>query len=73
MPIQPKFYTADMRQTTQQIQQTTQQIQQTTQQIQPKLPPLKGNDHRSPALWWSLFILNMELRKIGLEVGGLIY
>jgi hypothetical protein len=39
----------------------------------PKLPPLKGNDHRSPALRWSLFILNMELRKNGLEVGGLIY
>ena len=39
----------------------------------PKLPPLKGNDHRSPALQWSLFILNMKLRKNGLEVGGLIY
>jgi hypothetical protein len=39
----------------------------------PKLPPLKSNDHRSPALRWSLFILNMELRKNGLEVGGLIY
>jgi hypothetical protein len=31
--------------------------------------PLKGNDHRSPALRWSLLILNMELRKNGLEVG----
>ena len=59
MPIQPKFNIADM--------------QQTTQQIQPKLPPLKGNDHRSPALRWSLLIFNMELRKNGLEVGGLIY
>ena len=39
----------------------------------PKLPPLMGNDHCSPALWWSLFILNMELRENGLEVGGLIY
>ena len=38
-----------------------------------KLPSIKGNDHRSPALQWSLFILNMELRKNGLEVGGLIY
>ena len=38
-----------------------------------KLPPIKGNDHRSPALQWSLFILNMELRKNGLEVGELIY
>jgi hypothetical protein len=35
----------------------------------PKPTPLKGNDHRSPALRWSLFILNMELRKNGLEVG----
>jgi hypothetical protein len=34
-----------------------------------KLIPLKGNDYRSPALWWSLLILNMELRKNGLEVG----
>ena len=34
-----------------------------------KLTPLKGNDHRSPALWWSLLVLNMELRKNGLEVG----
>jgi hypothetical protein len=39
----------------------------------PKLPPLKSSGHHNPALWWSLFILNMELRKIGLEVGGLIY
>ena len=39
----------------------------------PKLPPLKSSGHRSSALWWSLFILNMELRKIDLEVGGLIY
>ena len=31
--------------------------------------PLKGNDHHSPALRWSLLILNMELRKNGLEVG----
>ena len=38
-----------------------------------KLPPLKSSDHRSPALWWSLFILNMELKKNSLEVGGLIY
>uniref|UniRef100_A0A2N9J874 Retrotransposon gag domain-containing protein n=1 Tax=Fagus sylvatica TaxID=28930 RepID=A0A2N9J874_FAGSY len=33
-----------------------------------KLIPLKGNDHRSPALRWSLLILNMELRKNGLEL-----
>jgi hypothetical protein len=39
----------------------------------PRLPPLKSNDHRSPALRWSLFIFNVELRKIGLKVGGLIY
>jgi hypothetical protein len=39
----------------------------------PKLTPLKGNDHRSPALRWSLLILNMELRKNGLEVGESIY
>jgi hypothetical protein len=39
----------------------------------PRLPPLKSSDHRSPALRWSLFIFNIELRKIGLEVGGLIY
>ena len=39
----------------------------------PRLPPLKSSDHYSSAFWWSLFIFNMELRKIGLEVGGLIY
>jgi hypothetical protein len=39
----------------------------------PRLPPLKNNDHRSPALWWSLFIFNIKLRKVGLEVGGLIH
>ena len=39
----------------------------------PKLPPLTSSDHRSLALWWSLFIFIMELRKIGLEVRGLIY
>jgi hypothetical protein len=39
----------------------------------PRLLPLKSGDHRSLALWWSLFIFNMELRKIGLEVDGLIY
>jgi hypothetical protein len=33
----------------------------------PKLTPSKGDDHRSPAL--RLLILNMELRKNGLEVG----
>jgi hypothetical protein len=38
-----------------------------------RLPPLKSGDHRSPALRWSLFIFNMELRKIVLEIGGLIY
>ena len=37
----------------------------------PRLPPLKISDHRSPALRWSLFIFNIELRKIDLEVGGL--
>jgi hypothetical protein len=37
----------------------------------PRLPPLKISDHRSPALQWSLFIFNIELRKIGLEVGEL--
>uniref|UniRef100_A0A2N9G1J3 PGG domain-containing protein n=1 Tax=Fagus sylvatica TaxID=28930 RepID=A0A2N9G1J3_FAGSY len=36
----------------------------------PKLLPLKSSNHRSPALRWSFFILNMELRKIGL--GGYI-
>ena len=39
----------------------------------PRLPPLKSSDHRSPALRCSLFIFNIELRKIGLEVGELIY
>jgi hypothetical protein len=39
----------------------------------PRLPPLKSSDHRSPTLQWSLFIFNMELRKIGLEVRRLIY
>jgi hypothetical protein len=39
----------------------------------PRLPPLKSSDHRSPALQWFLFIFNIELRKDGLEVGGLIY
>ncbi len=39
----------------------------------PRLPPLKGSDHRSPTLWWSLFIFNIELKKVGLEVGGLIH
>jgi hypothetical protein len=34
-----------------------------------KLTPSRGGDHRSPALWWSLLILNMKLRKNGLEVG----
>ena len=38
-----------------------------------RLPSHKSSDHRSPALWWSLFIFNIEPRKIGLEVGGLIY
>ena len=39
----------------------------------PKPAPLKGNDHRGPALRWSLLILVMELRKNGLEVGESIY
>ncbi len=39
----------------------------------PRLPPLKSNDHHSPALRWFLFIFNIELRKISLEVGGLIH
>jgi hypothetical protein len=39
----------------------------------PKPASLKGSDHRSPALQWSLFILIMELRKNGLEVGESIY
>ena len=38
----------------------------------PRLPPPKSSDNRSPALRWSLFIFNIELRKDGLEVGGLI-
>uniref|UniRef100_A0A2N9EXU4 AB hydrolase-1 domain-containing protein n=1 Tax=Fagus sylvatica TaxID=28930 RepID=A0A2N9EXU4_FAGSY len=33
----------------------------------PKPASTKGNDHRSPALRWSLLILIMELRKHGLE------
>ena len=37
----------------------------------PRLPPLKSSDHRSPALRWSLFIFNIELGKISLEVGEL--
>ena len=37
-----------------------------------RLPSHKSSDHRSPALWWSLFIFNIELRKVGLEVKGLI-
>jgi hypothetical protein len=39
----------------------------------PKLTPTKDNDHHSPALRWSLLILDMELRKNGLEVGESIY
>ena len=39
----------------------------------PKPTPLKGNDHRSLALQWSLLILDMEFRKNSLEVGELIY
>ena len=39
----------------------------------PKLIPLKGNGHCSPALRCSLLILNMEFRKNGLEVGESIY
>ncbi len=39
----------------------------------PRLPPLKSSYHHSPALRWSLFIFNIELIKVGLEVGGLIY
>jgi hypothetical protein len=35
----------------------------------PKLTSLKGNDHRSPTLRWPLLIVNMDLRKNGLEVG----
>ena len=37
----------------------------------PRLPPLKSSDHRSPVFWWSLFIFNIELGKISLEVGEL--
>jgi hypothetical protein len=37
-----------------------------------KLPPTKSRDHRNPTLRWSLFIFNIELKKVGLEVGGLI-
>ena len=37
----------------------------------PRLPPLKTTDHYSPTLRWSLFIFNIELRKISLEVGEL--
>ena len=36
-------------------------------------PPLKSSDHRSPTLWWSLFIFNIKLRKVGLKVGELIH
>uniref|UniRef100_A0A2N9GP34 Uncharacterized protein n=1 Tax=Fagus sylvatica TaxID=28930 RepID=A0A2N9GP34_FAGSY len=36
-------------------------------------PPLKDNDHHSPALRWSLLLHIMELRKQGLEVGESIY
>ena len=39
----------------------------------PKLIPLKGNDHRSPVLRWSLLILNMKIRKNSLEIGESIY
>jgi hypothetical protein len=39
----------------------------------PKPASLKGNNHRGPALQWSLLILIMELRKNGLEVGESIY
>ena len=39
----------------------------------PKPASTKDNDHRSPALWWSLLVLIMELRKHGLEVGKSIY
>jgi hypothetical protein len=38
-----------------------------------KLTPSKGNDRRSPTLRWSLPILNMELRKNGLDVGESIF
>jgi hypothetical protein len=37
----------------------------------PRLPPLKSSDHHNPVFWWSLFIFNIELEKIGLEVGEL--
>uniref|UniRef100_A0A2N9GP28 Uncharacterized protein n=1 Tax=Fagus sylvatica TaxID=28930 RepID=A0A2N9GP28_FAGSY len=39
----------------------------------PEPASTKGNNHRSPALRWSLLILIMELRKHGLEVGESIY
>jgi hypothetical protein len=39
----------------------------------PRLPPLKSSNHRSTALRWSVFIFNIELREVGLEVGGLIH
>jgi hypothetical protein len=39
----------------------------------PKLTPLKGNDHHSPAPQWSLLILIVERKKNGLEVGESIY
>jgi hypothetical protein len=39
----------------------------------PKLASTKGNDHRSPALRWSLLILIMELKKHGLKIGESIY
>ena len=38
----------------------------------PRLPSLKSSDHCSPIFWWSLFIFNIELGKISLEVGELI-
>jgi hypothetical protein len=38
-----------------------------------RLPSLKSSDHHSPALRWSLFIFNIELKKVDLEVRGLIY
>uniref|UniRef100_A0A2N9EGN4 Uncharacterized protein n=1 Tax=Fagus sylvatica TaxID=28930 RepID=A0A2N9EGN4_FAGSY len=39
----------------------------------PKPTSLKGNDHRSLALRWSLLVLIMEVRNNGLEVGESIY
>ena len=38
-----------------------------------RLPQLKSSDHCSSTLRWSLFIFNIELRKVGLEVGGSIH